>query len=326
MPHRQPHHRFARVGGARVWAVLGFRADDVEAGFQIVSKLHAPEHRARAFQNRLAAALRFFRRVNAGDEQCGLGAPAIHVGRRDLVAIRRRPAARPLHQHALRAGITLLGHQYPCEVAHHIRQHIGGRVANLIQHLLCNHRRAHQAAGAGRLGHHERAISMTFNDGIAVVGPIGHALPIGKQTASGLRAAFDDVAGQRALGQPVVVIEAPIELMHQGAERHRAIDAAPGDDHIRAALESGRNRNRAEVSVGRENFFRQCRAGKHFSDTALAQRGDAVEHIVAFDHRDLERHALFAAQLLQGRRTGARVHAARIAHHLDALGRHVFEH
>ena len=65
----------------------------------------------------------------------------------------------------------------------------------------------------------------------------GTALPVGVQAAGRLAAAFDDVAGEAAGGQPVVVVGPPAELVHQHAERDRAVDAAAGDDDVGARVQ-----------------------------------------------------------------------------------------
>ena len=46
------------------------------------------------------------------------------------------------------------------------------------------------------------------------------------------------MAGQAALGQPVVILGAPAELMHQGPQRDGAIHAAPGDHDLRTRIET----------------------------------------------------------------------------------------
>ena len=49
--------------------------------------------------------------------------------------------------------------------------------------------------------------------------------------------AFEQVAGEASLREPVVVGPRPAERVHHRAERHGGVDAAPGDDHVRAAVE-----------------------------------------------------------------------------------------
>ena len=187
------------------------------------------------------------------------------------------------------------------EVAADIRKQIGRRVADLVEHLLGDHRHADQPAGTGRLGDDERTVGGALDDRVADVGPIGYRFPVGEQAPGGLRAALDDVAGKRPLREHVVGIRRPAELVHQGAERHRAVDTAPGDDHVGAAFEGVGNRDGAEIRVGREQFFRHRRGGKHFRHARGAQGFDLPEHVVALDDGDVQRYPLFVAQTGQRR-------------------------
>ena len=78
------------------------------------------------------------------------------------------------------------------------------------------------------------------------------------QSAGGLRAAFDDVAGEAAGGQQIVVGRRPAELVDQRAERHRAVDAAAGNDDVGARVERLRDGEGAEVGIGAEDALAEA--------------------------------------------------------------------
>ena len=160
--------------------------------------------------------------------------PACAVGA-DLVGAGRRAAAGAGHEHAVRPGLF---HAHLAEVAGHVRQQVAAP-----------DRRSRTAAARrpsrgvtsppvpGRLGDDEAAVGAALDDRVADVRPVGHRGPVGVQAAGGLAAAFDDVAGEAARGEPVEVVGRPAELVHQHAERHRAVDAAAGDDDVGARVQ-----------------------------------------------------------------------------------------
>ena len=123
------------------------------------------------------------------------------------------------------------------KIGRHVGQEIGSGVADLVQRLFGDHRRNDQTAGAFRLGDNEASVASAFRDGIADIVPIGHFLPIAEGAAGRLRAAFQDVADQAAGTETVIVVGRPAELVHQNAERKRAVGAAAGNDDIGAAVE-----------------------------------------------------------------------------------------
>ena len=154
-------------------------------------------------------------------------------GGADLVARRGRPAARAGDAHAFGArGGDLHG----TEIAHHVGQHVIGRVADLVEHLLCDRRGGDQAAGIVGLGKHEAAVARHFGDREAHVVVVRHQPPIGEIAAVALRAAFDDVAAQRAGGKAIEFLRRPGKGMDQRTQRHRRIDAAAGDDDVGHAV------------------------------------------------------------------------------------------
>ena len=86
-----------------------------------------------------------------------------------------------------------------------------------------------------------------------------------------------------------------------------------------APAASARDRNRAQIGVGGKNLLRQLGAGVHFAHPGRAQFRHARQHVVALDDGDLELHAGFLGEPRQRRGAAGGIHAARVAHHLDAL-------
>src|SRR3546814_12044997 len=96
---------------------------------------------------------------------------------------------------------------------------------------------------------------------------VADRLPVREVAAGALRAAFDDVTGQRAGGELVVVVLAPAEFVHQRTEHHSRIDTAASDDHIGASRQRLPDRDRAEVRVPRDRRSEERRVGKECVST-----------------------------------------------------------
>src|SRR3546814_7222819 len=89
----------------------------------------------------------------------------------------------------------------------------------------------HAATGACRLGDDKAAIGFNLDDRKTHVGiDVADRLPVREVAAGALRAAFDDVTGQRAGGELVVVVLAPAEFVHQRTEHHSRIETAARDE------------------------------------------------------------------------------------------------
>ena len=140
----------------------------------------------------------------------------------------------------------------PGEIADHVGQQIRPWVADFIKHLLAHRQRGDQPARAFGFADDELAVGADFDDGKTDVLVVGHVAPIGEVAAGTLCAAFDDVAGQGRLGQFVVVMPRPAELMHQRGADHGAVDHAPGDHDVRPQAQGFDNARCAKVSVGRD--------------------------------------------------------------------------
>ena len=81
----------------------------------------------------------------------------------------------------------------------------------------------------------------------------GHLLPVGDVAARALGAAFDDVPGHDAGGQPVPVVHGPAELVDHRRQGDAGVGDAAGDDDLAAGLQGRHHRFGAEVDVGRDD-------------------------------------------------------------------------
>ena len=151
----------------------------------------------------------------------------------------------------------------PGPIADHIREDVGTRISDLIDQLLADSQRRHQATGPFRLGHDELTIGLDLHDGKAHVVEAGHLLPVREVPPCALRATFDDVACQRARRQAVVVFLAPTELRHERPEYKRGIGAAPRHHNIGAGQQGIAHRQRTQVGIHRHQAARHFGAGVH---------------------------------------------------------------
>lgn len=141
--------------------------------------------------------------------------------------------------------------------------------------------------------------------------PVGHILPVGEQRARPLRPAFEDMAGKRAGGQLVIIVDGPAKFMHQRAERQRGIHHAASDHHVRSEGQSAGDRRCAQIGIGRDDGVarRKRRSREHFP--VVGNGVEAAGQVIAIHHRDLH----FDPGL---RRDVA--HAGRAAVRIDAAG------
>src|SRR5207237_10408171 len=112
---------------------------------------------------------------------------------------------------------------------------------------------------------------------VADVRQIGDRLPLELTVAArALRAALDDVARDCAGGEPVPIVRAPTELVHERRERQPRVACAPRDDDRRAAPAGFDNPLRTEICIRAQNTVadrRERRARIHVAqfDTAREQ-------------------------------------------------------
>src|SRR5262249_37025994 len=128
--------------------------------------------------------------------------------------------------------------------------------------------------GGGVFRDDETAIGLGLDDRVADVGQVGDGLPIDLAVAArALRAALDNVSGDRPGSELVELVRLPAEAMDHRGESERGVGGASGDHHLRAGSERFGEGERADVRVGAED--------------AIAYRGDRlarvhIAHLVAF--------------------------------------------
>ena len=166
------------------------------------------------------------------------------------------------------------------------------------------------------------AIGKTIDDRVAHVGPIWNVLPIGVQAACGLTPAFNDVPGQTAACEQVVILWAPTELVHQRPQRHGAVHAASGDHDVCPFSQSTGHRHCAQIGIGRQHLRGQGLAAVHVAGVCVAQGGQLRADVVTQNHRNFRVQAHAVGQGLQRIGTSLRVHATSIGHHFDAALHH----
>ena len=264
---------------------------------------------AAAHEHRGGLALRPRHGVGADNRLIGDSAPAIVISGAGLQRRGGRQAARAADPDPVR---TALFEPHMREIAGHIGNEIGLRVADFIQHLFGHGADADQAAGAFGLGDDQRAIAGAFGNRAADTVPAGHIAPIGEGAAGRLRPAFDQVPGQRAGSQKIEIARPPAEFMDQRPQRQRRIDNAPGDDDIGAAGQRRRDGKRPEIGVAAGQPVRRKRRAIGHVDRAGGKFGGARRQVVAGDGRDLQVQPQFRQPPPQHRRQPGRVDATGI--------------
>ena len=77
---------------------------------------------------------------------------------------------------------------------------------------------------------------------------------------------------EAAGGKEIIVIRLPAELVDQRTQDERRIDAAAGQDDIRAEIQRRRDWKRTQVSIDACKLLRNRRFRKHVADVAVTQR------------------------------------------------------
>ncbi|CRQ82760.1 hypothetical protein PAERUG_E16_London_17_VIM_2_04_14_02801 [Pseudomonas aeruginosa] len=316
MPDGQLDHHFAAVLPSPMGTIGGFAAEQFDIDLAVGLPAALGEDFLGPGDDRLADPLGLLQRIDAGDQATGGAAETVRIGGADLVPVGGRQAARAFHRDPVGSD---LAQAHLGEVADHVGQQVGAWVADLVEHLFADAQFADQATGAGRLGHHEAPVGLDLDDGETDVLVVRHLLPVGEIAACALRAAFDDVPGEGGLGQSVVVVPGPAELVHQGGADHRAVDHPAGDHDIRAQAQGLDDARRAEVGVERDAHRRERRVAEHLADAGLGQFGLARLQVVAMEHGDLQLHPGLLAGRGEGGGTGLRIDPASVADDADLL-------
>ena len=278
------------------------------------------QHGAGAGQNGFAGTARFGGRVNADDQHAARAAKPVHRGGRHLVVRTGRKAHSAGHTHTL--GAELLDAHLP-EITTHIGQQISTRVADFIKQLLGHGGAQNLAAGARGFMQFKAAIGKAIDDRVADIWPIGNVLPIGVQAPRGLAAAFNDVPGQTAAGEQVVILWAPIKFVHQRPQRHGTVHPASGDHNVCPFGQRTGHRHCAQIGIGRQHLGGQGIAAVHVAGVRIAQGGQLRADVVAEHHRNFWAQAHAVGQGLQRIGAALWVHAARVGDDLDAALHHL---
>ena len=209
------------------------------------------------------------------------------------------------------------------EVRDHVRLHIARGIVHLVEQLLLAGLQVDHAAGAGELGDDGAPVLADLGEGKAEVREVRRLLVAGidEISAGDLPRAFEEMPDERALAEPVPVVGAPGELVHQRREKQRRIAHPAGDHDIGAAGERLDDRLGAEIGVG-GNHARgdvgDAALGFDERQVAPAQR---ICDIVAGDGGDLQARQ---AHLPRDRHRGAdgadRVRGAHVGDDLHAVG------
>ncbi len=139
-----------------------------------------------------------------------------------------------------------------------------------------------------------------------------------------LSGAFEQMPDGQPLREPVPVVPAPVELVHDRAERERGIGDTAGDYDIGAAPERLRDRLRAQIGAGKQQALahrRDVGAGVHMRQR-LAARLQLVESIrdrVARHRGNLRFPPIFAERAGDRFARALRIEAAGIHHEFHAV-------
>ena len=206
---------FAGRGAPIAPAVVGFDTQNFHAGLRQGRQIARLQGARRALDHGVREEPRFARR-GASDHGPDLARPvAIGPGGADFVARRCAAPARAGYADAI---LIELLQANPGEIADHVRQPIGRGIADLVEHLLAHAAHADGPARRRGLGDHEVAIGGDFRHGIARLWKtLDHLFPIREVAARRLRAALQNVPGEAALRQPLVIVGGPAEGVHAGA-------------------------------------------------------------------------------------------------------------
>ena len=274
------------------------------------------EHLPGLVDDRLAHPARLGHGVDPGNQATGGATETIRVSGADLVLRRCRKAFGAVDLDPVRA---LLLEFDLAEIADHIRQQVGPWIADFVQQLFAHAQGRDQTSGAFGLGDDELAVGADLDHGEADVLVVRHLLPIGEVAAGALCATLDDVPGQCGLGQVVVVVPRPAELMHQRCADHRAVHHPAGDDDVCAQAQGFDNAGSAEVGVGRYADGRQGRCAEHLAHATGGQLLELRLQVITQQHGDLQGYAGLIAGALQGGGTGQWIDPPGVANHPDAL-------
>ena len=318
MPHGQLEDHLAGRRPAGLSAVGIFRADHLHAGFGVVTPASFAEHGARAGEDDLGQFARLPGGPAPAEHDGGGGPPSGSEGGADFVGAGGRPPAGAGDADAVPALPREVDRR---EIAGHVGQEVGARVADLVEHLLAHGSLGDEPAGIRGFADHAAAVRRAFRDGKADIFVTLHPLPIGEDAPRGLGAALDEVTGQTARGQQVQLIVAPAEFVHQRTQGQRAVHATAGDHHLGARIQCCGDGPCAEVGIHAGHFGRQGLARIHLPRVQAAHPFQAGQQVVPHDHRYGEADAGLTGHVPQRVTAGHGIDAPGVGDHTNTLAR-----
>ena len=176
------------------------------------SEAFALELRFQAPPENLREELRFLAGVGAGDDERSRRLEAILESRRDLEEIRGRTTGSAPDADAV---LAVALERHGGEVGDGVGGDVDLRMSHLVQELLADRLEAHQPPGARVLGQDEGSVGLELQDGESDVDVARHFLPVGEVSSRRLGSALDEMGGDDSLGEPIVVVGLPAELVDQ---------------------------------------------------------------------------------------------------------------
>src|SRR5262252_6904669 len=153
--------------------------------------------------------------VGPGVDQSSRGLESVGETDRDLVLIGGRATFYAGNADAVFAGLLQPDRS---EIGDAVRRDVIFRIAHLVHQLLSNAGYCDSPAGSRVFCDHEGSVLAGLDNRVADVPEIGDRLPIDLAIAARrLRAAFDDVTGDRPGGDLVPVVESPAEFVDHRA-------------------------------------------------------------------------------------------------------------
>ncbi len=312
------HLTYAEISG--VGPVGGFGADDFNERVAEVAEPPLGEHLPRPGEQVLCGTPPASSGVTAADEEYHLRAETVEHLRAGL---QRRSGCHPAGAAHLDAVGSGLGDDHAGPVAHHVGQHVGSGIADLIEHLLDDGAPVHQGVAARRGGDLETAIGAHRHDRETRIYPAWGVLPVGEQTTRGLGSAFNQVPGKAATRELIEFLRSPAEFVHQWPKRQRAVDTAAGDDNVRGGIQRRCNRLSTQVGVHTDRLLGNRGAPAHLAHVAVPQLIQPGQQVITADRgdTDIDPGSLRDRAKLSGRRLW--VDTPRIGDHPHVLVMHL---
>jgi len=262
--------------------------------------------------------LRLGQRIGARNHQLTRSLVAVEVGDRNLERVGLGFTLDAVDPNAIGPGLFQLNTVEPRDT---VRGDVILGVTHLVQQLFGDRVDGNHSAGTVVFGDDQFPIGTHFSDGITDIDHVGDFPPPREVTAGTLRAAFQNVTGDRPECEKIRLL--PPELIHHRGQDQSGIGAAPGDDDLRALLQSLGDSRGWEVNVGRHDVTLVCEQALtaiHVIEglATVTQLVQPVHDVVAVDDTDLESVAALTPGGFHDRlATGVGIDASGIGDDLD---------